>query len=131
MLFFYNYREIVLDDYENENDESTVGSIKFAKGGNTNQASNPFIGNGNKAKADNKISNNAIASNGAKNLIDDMADIFGTSGSKGNTGNDFFGGIDLTSTGSGVVNNGSNTGGNINIPNTNDLMSSLGAVSVK
>ena len=58
-----------------------------------------------------------------------MADIFGTSSSssKNNTGNDFFSGIDLTTSGNGGV-IGNNTGGNIKLPNTSDLMSSLGAV---
>lgn len=98
---FLILREIVLDDYDNETEDS---SIKFT----INNAPKENL-----IKSKNTNTTNAQT----KNLIDDITDIFGSSSQVKNDLN-IFGGIDLTAT-------QSNTNTN---QKTNDLMSTLGAV---
>jgi hypothetical protein len=93
-------------------------------------------------KRDNQISSTLNATNGAtqsKNIMDEITDIFGTSSinpKQPNNDLNIFGTIDLTTSSKTIENNISNVNNNAEntgVPktNTNDLLSTLGAVSYK
>jgi hypothetical protein len=115
-----------LDEYDNETDDSSYGSIKFGKGNFTTSSGSTLI------REENTVS--APVNKGAKTLIDDITDIFGTSSGSTQKGNDMgiFGGIDLTQGGGNVIGLDNNLATTFNQgankSNPNDLLSSLGAV---
>ena len=115
-----------MDEYENETDDSSYGSIKFGKGNFTASSATSLI------REENTVT--APVNKGTKTLIDDITDIFGTSSGSTQKGNDMglFGGIDLTQGGGNVIGLDNNFGATINQgvnkSNPNDLLSSLGAV---
>jgi hypothetical protein len=123
----------MLDEYDNETDDSSVGSIKFIKG-NVPSSNTPLI------REESALSSN-VNTNKQNKLIDDIGDIFGISSgpTQKTASNDlgFLGGLDLTSGGNNImgldtnfVNQGSSSNNNVssNKANPNDLLSSLGAV---
>lgn len=101
-----------MDEFENEGEETTFGSIKFAIG-------NSNSGYVKKSSENSKSNVNTIEK--SKTLIDDITDIFGSStksNSNNTNTNSIFPGLDLTSN---LTTN--------KTPNTNDLLSNLGAVN--
>ncbi len=130
---FTFFREIMLEEYDNETDDSSAGSIKFVKGNVLSTSSIPLI------KQGQGLNNTQNSKPNTQNkLIDDIGDIFGISSgpTQKTASNDMgflggLGGLDLTQ-GNNIIGidsnfNGQNNSSN-NKVNSNDLLSSLGAV---